>query len=151
MKNSFKKNIKKFLISFLAFFSIVSPVQDIFAIEKNIAVSAIVWSIDVPSKIKITSPDYLDEYWAVEYIENWSSFALDFLITDNEESNIYFTVTSDIWAISVENWWPVSTTGWWYQEQFVFLAWSTAWIWEIVITSNDWVSVTSKKILVYIY
>ena len=144
--------MKKFLILFLVLSQIFFLSQNIFAIEKNISVSAIVWSIDVPSKIQITSPNYLDEVWAIEYVEHWKSFALDFLITDNEESNIYFTVTSDWWVVSVENWWPVSTSGWWYQNQFVFLAWvASNSLKEITITSNDWVSVTSKKILVYIY
>jgi len=143
--------MKKFLTFFLiilvsSFFS-----QNIFAIEKNITISAIVWAINVPSKIQVTSPDYLDEVWAVEYVENWSSFAMDFLITDNEDADIHFTITTDKWVLSVENWGPVWTSGWWYSNQFVFLAWSSSWIGEIVITSNDWTTVTSKTILVYVY
>lgn len=138
--------MKKILIFCLTIFF----AQNIFAIEKNITVSAIVWSIDVPSKIEITSPDYLNDIWAVHYIQNWSSFAVDFLITDPENSDIYFTVSTDDWVVSVENWWPVSTS-WGFAEQFVFLAWSATWLSEITITSNDWVTVSSKILQIYIY
>lgn len=155
--------MKKFLIFCLIFFLS----QNIFAIEKNITISASVkclegnssgwtlcdtnWEFSYPSKIEITSPDYLDEVWVVEYIEHWSSVAIDFLITDLDSSEINFTITSSFWAISIENWTWVSISSWWYQNQFVFLAWDATWIWEIFLTSSDWVSLTKKKILVYIY
>lgn len=122
---------------------------------ESVSVSAIVWNLNQPAVISIISPSYLNNANEVEYIEAWTSFALDFRITDNESNSIYYTATPSHWAVSSENWWPFATT---YNKQIVYLAPSSipadqSWSNQpkITITANDWSSITTKVVYLYIY
>ena len=143
--------MKKFLIILLIFF--IFPVN-IFA-EKSIVVSAIVGAINVAPNVKITSPSSLDSVSWVEYVQNWTSIAIDFWIMDKESDDVYYTISVSSWVVSNDNWGPIATTDTFdtsAKMQFHYLA--PAWVYwpnVITITANDWVSVSVKELNIYNY
>ena len=124
--------------------------------EKSVTVSAIVWAINHSPVIKIISPNTLQNPWWIEYVQNWTAIAIDFLATDSESDNVYFTISTSEWVVSAESWWPYqatndeNTTA--MKRQFLYLApvW-TYWMKKITITVSDWISVSVKELNVYIY
>jgi len=146
--------LKKFLILLVLFLINFWSFNNIFA-EKSITVSAIVGEINHAPKIVITSPSSLNNIWTTEYIQNWTSIAIDFWVTDNESDAIYYTISSSIWVVSNDNWWPVTTSKLISSselKQFHYLA--PSWIYwpqVITLTANDWISVSIKELKIYIY
>lgn len=142
-----KKNIFVLLVLILFPFNIFA--------EKSITVSAIVGSINHTPNIIITSPSELNNPWELEYVQNWTSVAIDFWITDDESDDVYYTISASKWVVSNDNWWPISSfpsIDNVKKKQFHYLA--PFWIyWEntITITANDWVSVSVKELKIYIY
>ena len=122
---------------------------------KSLSVSAIIGAINYAPQIIIISPAALDVPWAYENVQNWTSIAIDFWITDAESNNVYFTITPSAWVVSNDNWGPVATTAiisTTHKEQFHYLAptW-VYWVQTITLTANDWISVSTKELNIYIY
>ena len=114
-------------------------------------VTAVVWNLNQSAVVTVTSPSVLDDQVTIQYIATNASFDLTFQVTDNESDSIYYTITPSVWSVSSDNWWPHSTSST-YSKTITYLAPATASTSEtITITIDDWSSVTTKTVQLYIY
>lgn len=115
-----------------------------------VSVSAIVGNLNKPTDIKITSPAYLDAINQTEYLESGSALTINLSFTDTDSTDLYYTITPSVGAVSEEFGGPISNSA---TLQFTYLSPTTVSSpnQDITIAVNDGSSVASKVIKLYIY
>lgn len=111
----------------------------------EVSVYAVVWNINKVPKITYVDPDFNPVLFGV-----WEMWSFVFSASDEENEKLYYTITTDDWAVSPMNW----TINWSWTVNFLYLSPSVApgsWFTKIYITLNDGANFTVKEVNLYIY
>lgn len=113
--------------------------------EHNISVYAIVWNVNKPPRIQYVDPDFNPILLSTNELISFSFGAYD-----DEWEIVYFTITSDDWAVSLDNWKFQADANINFMYKAPHVA-PSSWFSKIYITLNDGINFVVKEINLYIY
>lgn len=151
--------MKKLLIILLAISVAVTNSCFATTSTETINISAFVWNVNQAAVITLT-PSQLNDSGNVEVLDSTTwYFDVSIAISDNENDNINYTITPSAWTVTSLNWWPLDTPRTVANGKSIDFTYNapasppsdqdtnTP---TITITVNDWSSVTTSIIYVYI-